>query len=159
MKGLTLLKIEVGKLADRDRMMSDGRGRCRHDSISPACQFFRPKSDTLHISIDSLQFSCQRTYHLTSEHASIRSPSKVHICIFHRISDMLQKSLSDVHNICPCTHHFMVEHISIKSPYKLHTCIITYIQSLVSAGYKITINCYEIEWFLCSDEGTCIYVF
>ena len=106
-------------------MMSDELGRCRHDSISSASQFFHFKSDTLQISVNDLQFSCQRTYHHTAEHVSIKSPSKVHICIFHRISDMLQKSVNDLQYICQCTNHFMEEHVSHKSPYKFHNCVST----------------------------------
>ena len=121
----SLLKIEVGRLAEWDRMILDEHGRCRHYSISPACQFFHLKSHTLQISVNDMEFSCQRTYHLKAEHVSIKSPSKVHIFIFHRISDILQKLVNDMQYTCQCTYHFIAEHVSIKSPYKFHICIIT----------------------------------
>ena len=49
-------------------MTSDEHGRCRHGSISSARQIFQFKSDTLHISVNDLQISCQRTYHLTAKY-------------------------------------------------------------------------------------------
>ena len=47
-------------MAEWSPMMSDEHGRCRHDSTSSACQFFHFKSDMLQISVNDLQFSCQR---------------------------------------------------------------------------------------------------